>query len=78
VSVLFFDTPELVSSDPVAGPIEGPLSATPASAASMPPQPAAPVEPAPSVNPVGSAAKHAGAEENAPSDAATTAAQAEQ
>ena len=78
VSVLFFDTPELVSSDPVAGPIEGPLSATPASAASTPPQPAAPVEPAPSVNPVGSAAKHAGAEENAPSGAATTAAQAEQ
>src|SRR5581483_4445100 len=32
VSVLFFDTPELVTSDPVAGPIDGPLSATPASA----------------------------------------------
>jgi rod shape-determining protein MreC len=63
VSVLFFDTPELESSDPVAGPIDGPLSATPASAASTvaPPSPAEPVS---SVNPVGSAVKHAGAEEN--------------
>jgi rod shape-determining protein MreC len=77
VSVLFFDTPELVSTDPIAGPIDGPLSATPASATSTPARPAVPVEPAPSVNPVGSAAKHAGAEESAPVEAATTAAQAE-
>jgi hypothetical protein len=83
VSVLFFDTPELVSTDPIAGPIDGPLSATPANATSTPasatsapaPEPA-PVEPAPSVNPVGTAVKHAGAEETAPSGAAT-AAQAE-
>jgi rod shape-determining protein MreC len=61
VSVLFFDTPELESSDPVAGPIDGPLSATPATAATTvaPPPPAEPVS---SINPVGSAVKHAGAE----------------
>jgi rod shape-determining protein MreC len=60
VSVLFFDTPELVNSDPVAGPIDGPLSATPTSAASTLPQP---IQPVSSVNPVGSAVKHAGAED---------------
>ncbi|HZP10686.1 rod shape-determining protein MreC [Methyloceanibacter sp.] len=77
VSVLFFDTPELVSSDPVAGPIDRPLSATPASAtppASLTSGPAAaPVEPAPPVNPVGAAVKHAGGEEAVPAQAATAA-----
>ena len=59
VSVLFFDTPALASTDPL-GPADGPLSATPAAAAVTAPQPAAPTS---SDNPVGTAVKHAGAEE---------------
>ena len=60
VSVLFFDTPALATTDPF-GPAEGPLSATPASAATA--APAQADTPASGNNPVGAAAKHAGAEE---------------
>ncbi len=77
VSVLFFDTPQLVNSDPVAGPLDGPLSATPAGATPAPSAASEPLtepaEPAPNLNPVGSAVKHAGAEEAIPAQAATAA-----
>ena len=72
VSVLFFDTPALATTDPL-GPPEGPLSAMPASAATAPPPQAAP--PASSSNPVGTAAKQAGAEEGSAGNDGQTQAQ---
>jgi rod shape-determining protein MreC len=62
VSVLFFDTPALTSTDPPVVPVERALSATPEVIQEPPPVPTASVEPLPE----GAPTKHAGATEGVP------------
>ncbi len=62
VSVLFFDAPALVSTDPPAASVERSLSAVPEDAQAPAPAPTASVEPLPPDAPV----KHAGAADGAP------------
>jgi rod shape-determining protein MreC len=62
VSVLFFDTPALTSTDPPVVPVERALSATPEVIQEPPPVPTASVEPLAE----GAPTKHAGATEGVP------------
>jgi hypothetical protein len=62
VTVLFFDTPALTSTDPPVVPLERALSTTPEVIQEPAPVPTASVEPVPEGAPV----KHAGAADGAP------------
>jgi rod shape-determining protein MreC len=61
VSVLFFDAPALMRTDPPAVPVAGPLSPNPEDGKAPPPVPTASVEPLPADVPI----KHAGAVDDA-------------